>query len=97
MAATDSFNSGNDIALVVLPTGCGKTGVAILAAYAIGAKHVLVVTPSVTITQQIGDAFCNEEKSFLIKTHIIPKGKGDHYFPFAAIINKSAEQIRSTS
>ena len=67
VAATDSFNSGNGISLVVLPTGCGKTGVAVLAAYAIGAKRVLVVTPSVTITEQIGDAFCHQERSFFSK------------------------------
>ena len=37
------------IALVVLPTGCGKTGVAVLAAYALNVTRVLVITPSVKI------------------------------------------------
>ena len=40
-----------NIALVVLPTGCGKTGVAVLAPYALNATRVLVVTPSVKISK----------------------------------------------
>uniref|UniRef100_A0A1X7UPE5 Helicase/UvrB N-terminal domain-containing protein n=1 Tax=Amphimedon queenslandica TaxID=400682 RepID=A0A1X7UPE5_AMPQE len=33
-----------NIALVVLPTGCGKTGVAVLAPYVLGSRRVLVLT-----------------------------------------------------
>ena len=46
------------IALVVLPTGCGKTGVAALAPYVLGVRNVLVLTPSVIILRQIHEAFC---------------------------------------
>jgi superfamily II DNA or RNA helicase len=35
-----------DIGIVVLPTGAGKTGVAVLCAYACNASRVLVITPS---------------------------------------------------
>ena len=56
-----------NIALVVLPTGCGKTGVAVLAAYVLNASRVLVITPSKTISQQIYEAFC----SFLLERKII--------------------------
>ena len=54
-----------NIALVVLPTGCGKTGVAVLASYVLNATKVLVITPSVTISEQIYDAFCHNDKMFL--------------------------------
>ena len=50
-----------NIALVVLPTGCGKTGVAVLAAYALNASRVLVITPSVKISKQIHEAFCGSQ------------------------------------
>ena len=38
----------SNVSLVVLPTGSGKTGVGVMAAYVCKAKRVLVVTPSVT-------------------------------------------------
>ena len=56
----------NGIALVVLPTGCGKTGVAVLASYALNASRVLVITPSSIISTQIYEAFNN----FLIDTGV---------------------------
>ena len=57
-----------NIALVVLPTGCGKTGVAVLASYALSASRVLVITPSVIISRQIHEAYGN----FLIEYKVIP-------------------------
>ncbi len=41
-----------NVSLVVLPTGTGKTGVGVLAAYACNARKVLVITPSATISKQ---------------------------------------------
>ena len=35
----------SQVALVVLPTGCGKTGVAVLASYVLNASRVLIITP----------------------------------------------------
>ena len=42
----------SNVSLVVLPTGSGKTGVGVMAAYVCKAKRVLVVTPSVAISKQ---------------------------------------------
>ena len=66
----DPWNS--NIALVVLPTGCGKTGV-VLAAYVLNASRVLVITPSVKISQQIYEAFCGteERRCFLLERKIV--------------------------
>ena len=41
-----------NVSLAVLPTGTGKTGVGVLAAYACRAHRVLVITPSETISKQ---------------------------------------------
>lgn len=41
-----------NVSLVVLPTGTGKTGVGVLAAYVCRAKRVLIVTPSEAISKQ---------------------------------------------
>ncbi|KAJ3189332.1 hypothetical protein HDU85_002961 [Gaertneriomyces sp. JEL0708] len=41
------------IALVVLPRGAGKSGVVALAPYVLNATRVLVITPSIIITNQI--------------------------------------------
>ena len=59
-----------NIALVVLPTGCGKAGVAVLAPYLLNPSRVLVITPSSKISQQIYEEFCGENM-FLLKRGII--------------------------
>ncbi len=65
-----------NVSLVVLPTGTGKTGVGVLAAYACNARKVLVITPSATISKQqltqfkfVRDSRLNPHKSppFLAK------------------------------
>ena len=55
-----------NVSLVVLPTGTGKTGVGVMAAYVCKAKRVLIVTPSVAISKQqltqfkvVGDSYLN--------------------------------------
>ena len=65
---TQSSPNSSNIALVVLPTGCGKTGVAVLASYALNASRVLVITPSIIISRQIHAAYGN----FLIQHGVVP-------------------------
>ena len=71
----DYFNNGSDRGIVVLPTGCGKTGVAVLSAYVLAGIYrsyntrtyrVLVITPSKAITEQIEEAL-RGQNCFLIK------------------------------
>lgn len=45
------------IALIELPTGCGKSGVAVLASYVLNARRVLVITPSMIISKQLDEAY----------------------------------------
>lgn len=47
----------NNTALIVLPTGTGKSGIAALAPYVVGAKRVLVLTPSIVISRQLLTSF----------------------------------------
>lgn len=47
----------SNIALVVLPTGSGKSGIAALAPYILSASKVLVITPSIVITKQLYQEF----------------------------------------
>ena len=78
------------IALVVLPTGCGKTGVAVLAAYALNVTRVLVITPSVKISQQIYKAFCGSP-CFLLERWIITADEEHRVLPRGYCITKSNE------
>ena len=61
------------VALVVLPTGCGKTGIAVLAPYVLASRKVLVVTPSVDISELILKEFSG--KDFFLKTRDFFKEK----------------------
>ena len=83
------------IALVVLPTGCGKTGVAVLAAYALDAARVLVVTPSMTISEQIYEAFCSED-GFLLTRGIITQAQLDKVRPSGLCITKTSQILDHT-
>ena len=87
-------NSSN-IALVVLPTGCGKTGVAVLASYALNASRVLVITPSIIISRQIHEAY----GKFLIEHGVIPDTPKvvQAVLPTRSLIKKSTEIEEGTS
>ncbi len=85
----------HSVALVVLPTGCGKTGVAVLSAYILSANSVLVVTPSLAVTDEIGKNFSDHENSFLVKRGFVQKKNARKYLPSTSII-KDAKEIRTS-
>lgn len=70
-----------NIALVVLPTGAGKSLVAVLAPYVLNCARVLVITPSRIITRQLeGAFFCAPQADpptdgVLVDRAIIPIGQ----------------------
>ena len=74
-------------ALVVLPTGCGKTGVAVLASYVLNASRVLVITPSLIISKQINYAYEN----FLLDRGITTKDKRHLFVPEKVLVTKSSQ------
>jgi superfamily II DNA or RNA helicase len=56
-AKNDSSNSSN-VATAVLPTGTGKSAIAVILCYALPAKNVLVVSPSYIVSEQLHADFC---------------------------------------
>lgn len=68
-------NSNNsEIALVVLPTGAGKSGIAAMAPYMLNSKRVLVITPSIEISRQLYNAMCGnttDARTFYVERELI--------------------------
>ena len=69
-------------AVVVLPTGTGKTAVALLLPHALRCMRVLVVTPRDTLRSQMYEAATNSHKrlqqpAFLLSIGIIPADRED--------------------
>lgn len=58
-AVASHFTLRNDPAIVVMPTGSGKTVVLMLSAFTQMAKRVLIITPSRLVRHQIVDDFSN--------------------------------------
>jgi len=61
-------------AVAVLPTGTGKSGIAVLLPYLLGSLRVLVVTPSLTITQQLNSDFSSASNQPKRRAYIIERG-----------------------
>ena len=79
----------SQVALVVLPTGCGKTGVAVLASYVLNASRVLVITPSLIISKQVNEAYEN----FLIQRGIIGEHMQHLYVPEKLLVRYSSKLL----
>ena len=70
---------------VSMPTGTGKTVVAVLAPYILNAHRVLVVTPNRIISRQIDNLFCN----FLKGNNFFPGSKMKNYTPESGFATKN--------
>ncbi|XP_019853093.1 PREDICTED: uncharacterized protein LOC109582675 [Amphimedon queenslandica] len=87
-----------NIALVVLPTGCGKTGVAVLAPFVLDSHRVLVLTPSRAISEQIFKAFGGRQDSqdmFLVRRRFIRAEQANDVRPSCTLIT-STDQIKNS-
>jgi len=83
-------------ALVVLPTGAGKTGVAVLCSYALAAHRVLVITPTEEISKQICKAFVGYDRkpSFLYERKIAGANvRSTTILPSYRMISNTREEI----
>ena len=65
-----------DPAIIVMPTGSGKTAVLMLSAFVLTAKRVLVVTPSRLVREQITNEFTSLRQ--LTDNNILPEVAGAH-------------------
>jgi superfamily II DNA or RNA helicase len=72
MALAAHATVSKDPAQLILPTGVGKTTIATLAPYVLGARRALVVVPSKLIRGQINDGFQNLERAK--SSGVLPKG-----------------------
>ncbi|MFC5410841.1 DEAD/DEAH box helicase [Larkinella bovis] len=68
-AIASHFTLRTDPALVVMPTGSGKTAVLMISAYLLQAKRVLVVTPSRLVRNDIALGF--RELTVLKRLHVV--------------------------
>ncbi len=89
-AIASHFTLRNEPALLVLPTGSGKTAVLILSAFLERANRVLVVAPSRLVRTQIRDEFGNLRVPKSIGA--LPKEIAD---PKVKEIKKESQPLRS--
>ncbi|HEX3869733.1 MAG TPA: DEAD/DEAH box helicase family protein, partial [Pirellulales bacterium] len=69
---------------IVLPVGCGKSGLIAIASYAVGARRVLVIAPGRKIRGQLGaDLRANSPTNFYERFGVLPGGAE---FPEAVIV-----------
>ena len=69
----DFFNSGNKTAIVQIPVGCGKTGLASIIPFGVAKGRVLVVSPNLTIKEGLFESFdvTNHQKCFWKKRSVL--------------------------
>lgn len=91
------FQAKLSFALVSIPTGAGKSGVAVLSAYWLGCRRVLVVTPNHDLSKQIKREFRGEPKSdnsekhpFLLARAIVC-ASDDNWVPTTRIVDRAYE------
>jgi hypothetical protein len=72
---------------IVLPVGCGKSGLIAIAPYAVGARRALVIAPGTRIRGQLGnDLRANSPTNFYERCRILPaQAMGDRGKPTARI------------
>lgn len=82
------LNRGSsNTAIVVLPTGCDSNGVAVMAAYALNASRVLVLTPSLVAAKLVHRSFTD----FLLDHGVITEEDKQKSLPSKAVVASSSE------
>jgi len=85
-------------ALIVAPTGSGKSGMVAMLPYVLECKKVLILSPSMVISKQLAEAFghYNETPSFFEKTAVIsvPKKVFATFLEHVTIIESSQQVLK---
>lgn len=73
LAAYDFFASGGSKAIVQLPVGCGKSGLAAILPFGIARGRVLVIAPNLTIKDELQKTLdiTNRQKCFWRRMHVL--------------------------
>jgi excisionase family DNA binding protein len=72
-ALYEYFKSGKKAAIIQIPVGCGKSGIAAIAPFSIAKGRVLVIAPNLTIKEGLFESLdvTNRQKCFLRKRGIL--------------------------
>lgn len=72
-ALYDYFKAGKKTAIIQIPVGCGKSGIAALAPFGVARGRVLVIAPNLTIKTGLFESFdiTNRQKCFWRKRRIL--------------------------
>ncbi len=77
LRVAEFFNSGKNNAILQLPVGCGKSGLASILPLGIAEGRVLVIAPNLTIKDGLYDAMdiTNRQKCFWRKAAVLPEAQ----------------------
>ncbi len=94
----DFFRAGKNKAILQLPVGCGKTGLASLLPFGLAKGRVLVIAPNLTIKRELFDAMdiTNAQKCFWRKTGVLSKGQ-THLGPLACTLDSGNMSVVAIS
>lgn len=84
------FRDGGKVAIVQIPVGCGKTGLAAIAPFGICKGRVLYIAPNLTIKEELYDNFDinNRRKCFFRRTGVLEE-KDMAGGPYVTTLDKS--------
>lgn len=84
----DFFRKGGKTAVIQIPVGCGKSGIAAIAPFGIAEGRVLVISPNLTIKEGLVEILdvTNRQKCFWLKRNIL-KAKGMVGGPFVCTLD----------
>jgi excisionase family DNA binding protein len=76
LRAYDFFSSGGQKAIIQLPVGCGKSGLASILPFGIAAGRVLVIAPNLTIKDELQKTLdiTNRQKCFWRRMQVLKDG-----------------------
>ena len=73
LRAYDFFSAGNEKAVIQLPVGCGKSGLASILPFGIARGRVLIITPNLTIKDELQKPLdtTNRQKCFWCRMQVL--------------------------
>jgi excisionase family DNA binding protein len=90
-AVREHFAKPNDPAIIVIPVGCGKTGIIATLPFGIAQGRVLVITPNLTIRKGVTDALdISSRECFWAQTRVLSDFTAG---PWAAVLDGPTANI----
>ena len=90
-AVREHFAESDDPAIIVIPVGCGKTGIIATLPFGIARGRVLVITPNLTIRKGVTDALdISSRECFWARTRVLSDFTAG---PWTAVLDGPAANI----